>query len=52
MFSAMLERALHCCFTQVVTGGEVDPAPAELGHAGAGGFSNDTFMLNTARFVC
>ena len=36
---------------QVVTGGEVDPAPAELGHAGAGGFSNDTFMLNTARFV-
>ena len=37
--------------SQVVTGGEVDPAPAELGHAGAGGFSNDTFMLNTARCV-
>ena len=37
--------------SQVVTGGEVGPAPAELGHAGAGGFSNDTYVLNITRFV-
>ncbi len=37
---------------QVLTGGEVDPAPAELGHAGAGGFSNDTFVLDTLRWGC
>lgn len=34
---------------QVVTGGEVDPAPAALGHAGAGQFSSDTYTLDTAR---
>lgn len=33
----------------MVTGGEVDPAPAELGHAGAGQFSSDTYILDTTR---